>query len=70
MGFTITGIEKDLKNNSRNELIRGRLFALRKLILGATVKSVSLELGISERTLQRWKKSYLKEGSLELGNMT
>jgi transposase len=68
MDLTITGIERDLKSNCRNERVRGRLFALRKLCLGATQKSVGLELGISERTVLRWKLKYEKHGPSALEN--
>jgi len=49
MSFTIAGIEKDLKSYRREGLVRGRLFSLRKLALGATVKSVALEEGMTQR---------------------
>lgn len=43
--------------------MRGRLFALRKVLLGNTRKSVSLELGIRERTLARWWHRYEASGA-------
>ena len=46
--------------------MRGRLFALRKILLGGTQKSVSLELGVCERTLARWGKRYETGGAEEL----
>jgi transposase len=68
MSFTIAGIEKDLKSYRREGLVRGRLFSLRKLALGATVKSVALEEGMTQRTLQRWKARYVKDGAVGLLN--
>ena len=61
--ITLTCIEADLKRFRRDELVRGRLFALRKMLLGGTQKSVSLELGLSERTLSRWSKRYEAGGA-------
>lgn len=61
--ITLTCIEADLKSFRRDELVRGRLFALRKMLLGSTQKSVSLELGLCERTLARWSERYEAEGA-------
>ena len=61
--ITLTCIEADLKRFRRDELVRGRLFALRKILLGDTQKSVALELGIDERTIARWRKRYRAEGA-------
>jgi transposase len=61
--ITLTCIEADLKRFRRDELVRGRLFALRKVLLGDTQKSVSLELGLCERTLSRWNKRYEAGGA-------
>jgi transposase len=61
--ITLTCIEADLKRFRRDELVRGRLFALRKLALGSTQKSVALELGLDERTIARWKKRYEAGGA-------
>ena len=66
MSFTITGIENDLKLYRSEKLVRERLFCLRKLALGSTVKSVALEDGMTERTLQRWKAQYVSKGVLGL----
>ncbi len=64
--ITLTCNEADLKRFRRDELVRGRLFALRKILLGSTQKSVSLELGLCERTLARWMKRYEAGGAEEL----
>lgn len=61
--ITLTCIEADLKRFRRDELVRGRLFALRKILLGSTQKSVSLELGLCERTLARWMLRYEAGGA-------
>jgi hypothetical protein len=66
MEITLTGIELDLKTYRRDELVREKLFCLRKLVLGDTVKSVALEKGMTQRTLQRWKAKYLKHGAVGL----
>ena len=66
MEITLPCVELDLKRYRRDERVRGRLFALRKLVLGETQRSVALELGLSERTLIRWKKRYEKDGALGL----
>lgn len=64
--ITLACIEADLKRFRKDELVRGRLFALRKMALGSTQKSVSLELGVCERTLGRWSKRYEAGGAEEL----
>ena len=61
--ITVACIEADLKRFRRDDLVRGRLFALRKMLLGSTQKSVSLELGLCERTLARWSKLYEAGGA-------
>jgi transposase InsO family protein len=66
MDLTLPGIEEDLKRNRKDERVRAKLFALRKLCLGATQKSVALELGIAERTIARWLACYRKSGAIGL----
>jgi len=61
--ITLTCIEADLKRFRRDELVRGRLFALRKILLGGTQKSVALEIGSCERTLARWWDRYEAGGA-------
>lgn len=61
--ITLTCIEADLKRFRKDDLVRGRLFALRKILLGSTQKSVSLEMGLCERTLARWSKRYEADGA-------
>ena len=62
MLITLPGIERDLKENRRVTVVRERLFALRSLVLGRSKKSLSLELGVCERTLSRWEKRYQAGG--------
>jgi transposase len=52
-----------LKRFRKDDLVRGRLFALRKILLGATQKSVALEIGTCERTLARWSRRYEAGGA-------
>ena len=66
MEITLPCIELDLKKYRLNEKVRKRLFALRRLALGETQKSVALELGLVERTLIRWKKRYEAGGAAAL----
>lgn len=63
MAITLACIEADLKRFRKDERTRGRLFALRKTLLGETQKSVALELGLCERTLLRWKQRYEAGGA-------
>lgn len=66
MEITLPCIEVDLKKYRRDERVRKRLFALRKLAKGETQKSVVLELGLVERTLIRWKRRYEAGGAAAL----
>ena len=66
MPITIPGIERDLKENRRVTVVRERLFILRSLEMGRSKKSLSLELGICERTLSRWQKRYRVGGAKAL----
>lgn len=66
MEITLPCIEVDLKKYRLNDRVRRRLFALRKVALGETQKSVALELGLVERTLIRWKKRYEEAGAVGL----
>ena len=61
--ITLTCIEADLKKFRRDDVVRGRLFALRKILLGSSRKSVALELGRDERTIARWRKRYEASGA-------
>ena len=64
--ITLPCIESDLKRFRRDNLVRGRLFALRKIVLGDTQKSVALELGLDVRTIARWSRRYETGGADEL----
>jgi transposase len=66
--ITLACIEADLKRFKGDDLVRGRLFALRKILLGQSQKSVALEIGKAERTLDRWGKRYEAEGAEGLRN--
>lgn len=66
MPITVSGIERDLKENRRVTVVRERLFSLRSLAKGRSKRSLALELGVCERTLSRWEKCYLAGGARAL----